>query len=294
MAAAIEVSDLSFTHTGQSHRTIHQLDFQIEQGEIFGFLGPSGAGKSTTQKILIGILKKYDGSARVLGQEVKRSKSEFYERIGVAFEFPNFYGRFTALENLNLFRSLYKGSTEDPTELLRMVGLESAAKLKVSQYSKGMKMRLNFIRALMNKPDILFLDEPTSGLDPVNAQTMKSLILEQKRMGRTVLITTHQMNTAEEICDRVAFMVDGRIPLIDCPRELKLRYGVRKLRVEYASGQGLRSELYGLDDIGKNQAYLELIRNERIETMHSMEASLEQIFIQVTGKKLTASDVESA
>ncbi len=288
MAAAIEVKDLSFTHRGQCERTIQQLDFQIEHGEIFGFLGPSGAGKSTTQKILIGILKKYEGSARVLGLEVEGSGSDFYERIGVAFEFPNFYGRFTALENLNLFRSLYKGPTEDPRELLKLVGLDTSAKLRVSQYSKGMKMRLNFIRALLNKPDILFLDEPTSGLDPVNAQTMKKLIREQKQLGRTVLITTHQMNTAEEICDRVAFMVDGRIPLIDSPRELKLKYGERMLRVEYESGREreLMYAQFALDGIGSNRAYLELLRNQRIETMHTMEATLEQIFIKVTGKKM--------
>ncbi|OOC61289.1 ABC transporter ATP-binding protein [Paenibacillus ihbetae] len=282
----IEVKGLHFTYPNRSEQTLRGLDFVIPAGEIFGFLGPSGAGKSTTQKLLIGVLKGYQGSVKVMGSEIRDIGPDYYERIGVAFEFPNFYSKFTVLENLKLFRSLYKGKTEDPMRLLEQVNLADAANMKVSQLSKGMKMRLNFCRALLHDPDILFLDEPTSGLDPVNAKRMKELILAKKAAGKTVLITTHNMQAAEELCDRVAFIVDGEIKLIDSPRELKLRKGRKELRVEYRKNGQLKEALFPLDGIGGNDQFLKIIKNDMLETIHSQEASLEQIFIEVTGRQL--------
>ncbi|ANY71351.1 ABC transporter ATP-binding protein [Paenibacillus ihbetae] len=282
----IEVKGLHFTYPNRSEQTLCGLDFVIPAGEIFGFLGPSGAGKSTTQKLLIGVLKGYQGSVKVMGSEIRDIGPDYYERIGVAFEFPNFYSKFTVLENLKLFRSLYKGKTEDPMRLLEQVNLADAANMKVSQLSKGMKMRLNFCRALLHDPDILFLDEPTSGLDPVNAKRMKELILAKKAAGKTVLITTHNMQAAEELCDRVAFIVDGEIKLIDSPRELKLRKGRKELRVEYRKNGQLKEALFPLDGIGGNDQFLKIIKNDMLETIHSQEASLEQIFIEVTGRQL--------
>ncbi len=147
-------------------------------------------------------------------------------------------------------------------------------------------MRLNFCRALLHDPDILFLDEPTSGLDPVNAKRMKELILAKKAAGKTVLITTHNMQAAEELCDRVAFIVDGEIKLIDSPRALKLRKGRKELRVEFRKNGQLKEALFPLDGIGRNDQFLKMIKNEMLETIHSQEASLEQIFIEVTGRQL--------
>lgn len=282
----IEVRGLHFTYPNRSEQTLRGLDFVIPTGEIFGFLGPSGAGKSTTQKLLIGVLKGYQGSVKVMGSEIRDIGPDYYERIGVTFEFPNFYSKFTVLENLKLFRSLYKGKTEDPMHLLELVNLADAANMKVSQLSKGMKMRLNFCRALLNDPDILFLDEPTSGLDPVNAKRMKELILAKKAAGKTVLITTHNMQAAEELCDRVAFIVDGEIKLIDSPRELKLRKGRKELRVEFRKNGQLKEALFPLDGIGGNDQFLKIIKSDMLETIHSQEASLEQIFIEVTGRQL--------
>lgn len=282
----IEVKGLHYTYPNRKKPTLQGLDFIISPGEIFGFLGPSGAGKSTTQKLLIGALKGYQGSIKVMGSEIRETGPEYYERIGVAFEFPNFYGKFSVLDNLKLFRSLYKGETEDPMGLLEQVDLKEAANMKVSQLSKGMKMRLNFCRALQHDPDILFLDEPTSGLDPVNAQRMKELILAKKASGKTILITTHNMQAAEELCDRVAFIVDGEIKLVDSPRELKLRKGRRTVRVEYRKGGELEEAVFSLDGIGENVEFLRLIQDFRPETIHSQEASLEQIFIEVTGRQL--------
>ncbi|WP_055108616.1 ABC transporter ATP-binding protein [Paenibacillus ihumii] len=282
----IEVNRLTYTYPGARAQTIKGIDFNISRGEILGFLGPSGAGKSTIQKVLIGVLKQYGGSVQVMGRELSRAKTDYFERIGVAFEFPNFYSRFTALENLNFFRSLYSCKTEEPGVLLARVGLEEHAREKVSGFSKGMKMRLNLCRALLNRPDLLFLDEPTSGLDPVNAKLVKDLILEQKAEGKTVLLTTHNMNAAEELCDRVAFIVDGQVSLIDSPRELKIRRGTKKLVVEYKEGQGRRTEEFSLDRLGHNDRFLDIIREKPVETMHSQESTLERIFIDVTGRKL--------
>lgn len=282
----IEVRNLQFTYPGKKEPAIRGIDFSIEQGEIFGFLGPSGAGKSTTQKILIGILKEYQGSVRVMGQELRGITSDYYEGIGVAFEFPNFYNKFSALENLQFFRSLYGGATEDPMVLLERLGLAKDAKTKFSDFSKGMKMRLNFCRALLNRPDLIFLDEPTSGLDPVNAKILKDYILDLKRQGKTVIITTHNMSAAEELCDRVAFIVDGQIALIDSPHQLKLQKGKKTVRVEYESEQQVRVADYDLTQIGQNGAFLQVLRDHNVLTMHTQEATLEDIFIEVTGRRL--------
>ena len=165
----IEVNELDFSYS-KRRKFIEAMSFNVGSGEIFGFLGPSGAGKSTVQKILTGILKHYEGSAKVLGTEIKHGRRDFYQRIGVDFEFPNLYGKFTALENLRFFSELYNQPCYDPIELLERVGLKNDADKKVSGFSKGMKMRLSFIRAIQHKPDLIFLDEPTAGLDPSNSR----------------------------------------------------------------------------------------------------------------------------
>ncbi|MFC7443066.1 ABC transporter ATP-binding protein [Laceyella putida] len=283
----IEVQNLYYQYPGNQENTIKGIDFYIQKGEIFGFLGPSGAGKSTLQKILIGLLKDYKGSVQVMGQELDQVDSAYQEKIGVAFEFPNFYSRFTAMENLSLFRSLYSVEMEDPFKLLEMVGLEKDGNRRVADFSKGMKMRLNLCRALLNKPELLFLDEPTSGLDPTNAKMVKDLILEKKAEGRTILITTHNMNVAEEICDRVAFIVDGKIALIDSPRELKIRKGEKSVRVEYKENSTIQSADFELEGIGTNHSFLRVLQEKEIETMHTLETTLEQIFIEVTGRELS-------
>jgi len=282
----IDVEHLEYSYPGTNKKTLQGIDFSIARGEVFGFLGPSGAGKSTTQKILIGALRNYAGSVRIQGQEIRSLGPDYYERIGVAFEFPNFYSKFTALENLKLFQSLYRTSKDDPMDLLRKVGLDQSAHMKVSQFSKGMKMRLNFCRSILHHPDILFLDEPTSGLDPLNAKIMKDLILEQKAAGTTVLITTHNMHAAEELCDRVAFIVDGQIPLIDSPRALKLHHGQQRVRLEYTQSEEKYMEEFPTNNLGNNERFLQLIRQHPIETLHSLEATLDQIFIDVTGRTL--------
>jgi len=282
----IDVKGLKYSYKRNQEQTLKGLDFSIKKGEIFGFLGPSGAGKSTTQKVIIGILKGYRGSVKVMNKEIKELKSDYYENIGVAFEFPNLYSKFTAKENLSYFSSLYSGETEEPMKLLAMVDLEKDASVRVSDFSKGMKMRLNFCRALLNKPDILFLDEPTSGLDPVNAKKIKDIILEKKAQGCTIFLTTHNMTVAEDLCDRVAFIVNGSICLIDSPRQLMINKGRKSLRVEYREKQEICFKDFELSGLGDNMEFNLLIKNKLIERMHTQEATLEDIFIEVTGRGL--------
>ncbi len=282
----IEVKDLRYTYPGGDREVLKGISFKIERGEIFGFLGPSGAGKSTTQKTLIGILKEYSGSAAVAGEEIRTVKGDFYNRVGVSFELPNLYSRLTGRENLEFFASLYRVPTTPVSELLEMVDLQDSSEMRISEYSKGMKMRLNFCRALVHDPEIVFLDEPTSGLDPVNARRIKNIILNMKDRGKTIFLTTHNMNVADELCDRVAFINEGELALIDSPRNLKIEKGIKKVRVDYTSGKGSETREFSLAGLGQDNEFLELIREKQIETIHSMEASLEDIFIRTTGRSL--------
>ncbi|UFU01222.1 ABC transporter ATP-binding protein [Radiobacillus kanasensis] len=281
----IDVKNLVYRYPSKGEDILKGISFRVEKGQIFGFLGPSGAGKSTTQKILIGVLKGYAGSVRVAGQELKTLDSTYYERIGVGFEFPNFYQKFTGLENLKFFSRLYHNATEDPEQLLEKVGLKDAADVKFGNYSKGMKMRLNFCRVLLNNPDIIFLDEPTSGLDPVNAKKLKDLITKEKEKGKTIIITTHNMHTAEELCDHVAFIVDGKISVIDSPKQLKMANGKKELSVEYRNGGIVKTNVFSLDRLDENVKFQRILQHE-IVTMHTKEATLEDIFIQTTGRTL--------
>jgi fluoroquinolone transport system ATP-binding protein len=282
----IRVEGLRFTYPGNRDETLHGLSFEIARGEIFGFLGPSGSGKSTTQKILIGLLRGFAGSVAIRDRDLRDYGTEYYESIGVGFELPNHFSKLTGMENLRLFRSLYRGRTRDPEELMRLVGLADDAHQRVAAYSKGMKMRLNLVRALLPDPEIVFLDEPTVGMDPVNARRIKELIVEQKQRGKTVFLTTHNMHDADQLCDRVAFLVEGEIRLVDSPRALKVSHGRRQVVVEHRRQGQLLSERFDLDGLGENPDFVRFLREHEVETIHSQEATLEDVFIQTTGMQL--------
>jgi fluoroquinolone transport system ATP-binding protein len=174
----------------------------------------------------------------------------------------------------------------DVEKLMTEVGLWDHRNKKVAEFSQGMKIRLNFVRAMLNAPRMLFLDEPTNGLDPRNARIIKDMILEFKKAGGTVFLTTHLMHDAEELCDRVAFIANGEIREIDSPKNLKLRYGRRVVDVEYLVDGQLNKETFNLDDLGTNERFFEVVKNRKIVTMHSGETTLDEIFIKVTGVKL--------
>ena len=281
----IEVESLSYTYPGTEAPTVKGISFTLGKGEILGFLGPSGSGKSTTQKVLTGILSPFVGDVRVFGQDLRGKGPEYYERIGVGFELPNHFMKLTARENLRFFASFYS-KPRDPMELLGMVGLGEHANRRVEHFSKGMKMRLNFARAILHNPSILFLDEPTNGLDPVNARMMKDIVLEQRERGMSVFLTTHNMHDAEELCDQVAFLVDGEIIKLGHPKELRSQDSRRRLIVEYVEDERPCLREFSLDDLVDNQEFLELLRHRKLVSIHSQEPSLEDIFVATTGRGL--------
>lgn len=279
----ISVKDLQFSYTKVPF--IRDVSFEVRPGEIFGFLGPSGAGKSTLQKILTGLLTDYRGTVTVNGEEPKNRKNSFYENIGVDFEFPSLYEKLTAYENLRFFASLYK-KQRDIGILLSSVGLANDANKKVSDFSKGMKSRLNFIKALLHDPALLFLDEPTSGLDPSNARVMKDLILFEKKAGKTIILTTHNMFDATELCDRVAFIVDGRIRALDTPHNLIMSKGASKIMYTYSNnGKECTAEI-PMNQTSEDTQLMHLIRNNQLLSIHSGEPTLNDIFVELTGRQL--------
>jgi fluoroquinolone transport system ATP-binding protein len=264
--------------------TLNNLSFEVRSGEIYGFLGPSGAGKSTTQKILTRIIKDYKGSIKYKGKDLKSFNRKFYEDIGIGFELPVHFSKLSARENLRFFQSLYKNKI-DFEPILKRLNLADDADRPVGDYSKGMKMRLNFARALINNPKFLFLDEPTNGLDPSNAKIIKDMILEFKKKGGTVFLTTHLMADVEALCDYVVFLNDGKIVESDTVKNLKIKHGKKSVKVEYLVKGKVKSAEFELNKVGSNKAFLALIKKYPVQTIHSQETSLEDIFIKVTGVK---------
>jgi fluoroquinolone transport system ATP-binding protein len=280
----IEVENLVFKYPKNDSPTLKGLSFNVDKGEVFGFLGPSGAGKSTAQKVLYKILKGYKGNVKIDGKDLSQWGSNYLEKIGVGFELPNHYLKLTGRENLNLFASFYKTKrNKSIEELYEMVDLSEAIDKPVEAYSKGMKMRLNFIRAIQHNPDILFFDEPTSGLDPVNAHKIKQHILDLKSEGKTIFVTTHSMEAADDICDRVALIVDGELEITDTPKNLKKQFGKEALSVELNNGEQME---FPLKKMGFNEEFLTFIKKDEVKRIHTQEATLEEVFISVTGKAL--------
>lgn len=279
----LTVKNLSFSYSKKPFITC--MNFHVERGEIFGFLGPSGAGKTTLQKILTGLITTYDGSVKLDGIECKEHDNHFYENIGVDFEYSTMYEKLTARQNLEFFSSLYAKQTVKIDEILADIGLQNDADKKVSDYSKGMKSRLNFLKALLHDPNILFLDEPTSGLDPANSQLMKDMILQQKAKGKTIFLTTHNMADATELCDRVAFIVNGGIKALDSPHNLIMRKGAAKVLYTYYDKHERLGECL-LSQISEDNVLTNLMKENRILSIHSSEPTLNDIFIEVTGRTL--------
>lgn len=279
------VQHLSFGYTPKQ-KLIEDMSFSVAQGEIFGFLGPSGAGKTTLQKILVGLLPHYGGSVQLAGQQCGRHNADFYEKIGIDFEFSTLYEKLTAAENLRFFASLYRKTPRPAGALLAAVGLQNDADKRVSDYSKGMKARLNFARALLHDPDVLFLDEPTSGLDPTNSSVMKQLILAEKAAGKTIILTTHNMQDAAELCDRVAFIVNGSIRALGTPHELVMSRGAARVSYTYLAAGAEQTDSCPIDALSGDELLQTLIKQNRLLSIHSSEPTLNDIFIDVTGRTL--------
>lgn len=283
---AIVAQDLAYNYGDLL--AVDHIDFQVEKGEILGFLGPNGAGKTTTVNMLTGQLKQKDGRAEVLGFSVANNIRKVQSRIGICFEETNLYENMSARENLKLFARLFNVRNFEPDVLLKRVGLEGREKEKVQNYSKGMKQRLMVARTILHSPDILFLDEPTDGLDPSSAESIRDVILEERERGATVFLTTHNMAEADKLSDRVAFLNQGRIVALDTPHELKQQYGSRTLKVGVYNDRGaLEYKEITLDTPETPDRIRELFAQHKISTVHSEEATLEDIFIEITGRGLS-------
>lgn len=286
MSRMIKVKNLYHSYSNDDNYAVNDVNFEINKGEIFGFLGPSGAGKSTTQNILVGLLQLQKGEVEVAGYNIKHIKNKMFNKIGMSFEQSNVYSKMSGIENLEFYRKLFDVETRNPMDLIKLVGLDGKENIKAGKYSKGMKHRLTFARSMINKPEIWFLDEPTTGLDPAIASKIKDIIKKENERGVTIFLTTHNMYIADELCDRVAFIVDGKIRLIDSPKALKLKYGERLVEVEYLKNGELKKESFSIVDKEEKDRLVEVIQNYDIQTMHTKEATLEEIFIKVTGRGL--------
>jgi ABC-type multidrug transport system ATPase subunit len=281
----IEVKDLTFSY-GKDKQALHGLNFTVEDGEIFGFLGPNGSGKSTTQKILTGILKGHGGKVSLFGQDISAAQTQaFFQKIGVLFEFPYLYANLSAVDNLKYFSSFYpKEQIRSIEEVLEELEFKpDFLKKPVSSYSKGMRQRASMARALISNPRLLFLDEPTSGLDPSGAVLFRKIIEEERKKGTTVFLTTHNMLDADLLCDRVAFIADGEIKALDTPKNLKERGSNHRVVIDYLY-QGRREEK--TLEIPELEAGIPFAHDEII-SIHSQEPTLEDMFIQYTGRGLS-------
>jgi ABC-2 type transport system ATP-binding protein len=235
----IEVQDLRRTYqtragilkrTAKEVEAVRGVSFAVEKGELFGLLGPNGAGKTTTIKMLITLLLPTSGSARVLGRDVVEEPREVRRRVGYVFGGDRgLYERLSGLDNLRYFAELYGVPARDQKarigELLELVGLTGREKERVEGYSRGMRQRLHVARGLLHKPDVLFLDEPSIGIDPVGARELRGTVADLRAAGTTILLTTHYMFEADELCDRIAVIAGGRIVAEGTPADLKSQVG---------------------------------------------------------------------
>jgi len=263
-AYAVEVRGLTREYTTRSFfgsvskvtKALDGVDFAVKRGELFGLIGPNGAGKTTTIKILTTLLTQTQGDAFILGLDVRKELYEIRRRIGIVFGGERgLYNRVSAIDNLKYFSDLYgvdpAVARERIPQLLKVVGLEDRAEEKVEKYSRGMKQRLHIAKALVHDPELLFLDEPTIGLDPGGARDIRGMIREMKSQGKTILLTTHYMFEAEELCERVGVISKGKIVALDTPSALKgsvKDISVVELRT-YGATQEYVEELKRLPDV---------------------------------------------
>lgn len=279
--SVIEVRDLVKQFKNQT--ALNHLDFSVESGEIFGFLGPSGAGKTTTIKILTGQLLASSGETKLLGIATDALTQDIYQEVGIVTDNSGLYENVSVYRNMKFFADLLKVDKKRIDFLLERVGLAQDKKKLARRLSKGMHQRLVLARALLHSPKVLFLDEPTSGLDPATAQAIHKLLKEVQAEGTTIFLTTHNMEEATKLCDRVALLNDGKIVSLDTPRNTCLNFKrERKLEV------GLRDKsqvVINQDSAGIAQLN-EWLSQDLVETIHSNEPTLEEVFIAKTGREL--------
>lgn len=281
MGKAIVASNVG--HIFDDKRVLGHVNIQIEAGEIFGLLGPSGAGKTTLINILTGQLKNTDGKCEINGIESNQLAGEQYMQMGIMMDDFGLYDRMSCFDNLKFYQMLDGRGTVDIDDILNKVGLLQAKKTQAMNLSKGMKNRLAFARAILRKPKILFLDEPTSGLDPNTVEEIHNMILEEKKRGTTIFLTTHNMHEAEKLCDNIALLNEGSIVEYGNPVEICRKYNhQKKFVLHLKNGNDIELE-YGKESADEIKMYIE---KDELETIHTTEPNLEKIFMELTGKGL--------
>ena len=266
-----------------SHEVLKGINLDIRKGSIFGLLGPSGAGKTTLIKILTGQIRYDSGTVRVFEKEPDCLSGKDKKKFGIMMDDFGIYERFSCGDNLSVYADIYGVSRDRIKYVLREVGLEDAYKKPASNLSKGMKARLQLARAFINEPEIIFLDEPTSGLDPQTMRGIHRIILDKKNAGCTIFLTTHNMEEATKLCDKVALLNEGEIVEEGKPEDLCRRYDhQKKIKIHLSDGEDMeldRSET-AAEKVSK------LLMTGRLETIHSTEPTLESVFLELTGRNL--------
>lgn len=281
MGNIIEVQSLKKVFANQT--ALEDVNFHVKKGEIFGFLGPSGSGKTTTIKILTGQLNETSGKATIFGESVSvMKKGNARKKIGVLTDNSGLYERLSIYDNLKLYCDLYGVPKKRIADVLSIVNLEDEKKKAVSKLSKGMLQRVTLARTLLHEPEILFLDEPTSALDPVNSLHIHNGLLELQARGTTIFLTTHDMNEAEKLCNRIAFLNKGQIRLMGEPEELRTNHSDSTVTIRLKCGEQVLLKTTAEDA----QKMSEYMKGNKVATMHSNEPTLGDIFVQVTGREL--------
>lgn len=261
---------------------VRDVSFSVDRGEIFGFLGLNGAGKTTTIRMLSGQTLPTSGRCLVAGFDSAIEQEFLKPIIGVVSETQNLYERMSGEENLNFFANLYNVKKTRVQDMLELIHLQSRGKEKVETYSTGMKQRLLIARALLHSPEVLFLDEPTRGLDPASAREIKNTIKKMSGSGVTIFLTTHNMEEADELCSRVAFIKAGELMALDDPKKLKIQYGERSAIVVLKNGE---QRTISLSNKNFLQHFLLEVGDCEIQTIHSQESTLEDVFIKLAGMR---------
>lgn len=281
MENIIEVKNLNKTFGNE--RALSFVNFTVKRGEIFGFLGPSGSGKTTTIKILTGQLKQTKGEAVVFNEFVKQlKKPENRKKIGVLTDNSGLYERLSVEDNLKVYCEIYDCPVKQVDEVLDIVKLRDAKKKRVANLSKGMRQRVTLARAIIHEPQLLFLDEPTSALDPVTREHIYRGLRLLNEKGTTIFLTTHDMHEADLLCDRIAFLNNGKIIELDTSRNLKRKFAENTITIELKNGESVVIE-NSKQDAAKLYQYMD---KEEIVSIHSNEPTIGDIFMQVTGREL--------
>lgn len=277
-ATAIEVDDLRKSYGDV--QAVRGISFRVEQGEVFGLLGPNGAGKTTTVEILEGYRSRSAGNVRVLGHDPAVRDRELQARVGIVLQSSGMYPRATVREAVEHFAHIYP-APRDPTETIALVGLEEKADARANQLSGGQRRRLDLALALIGDPELVFLDEPTTGFDPAARRTAWNAVRALKDLGKTIVLTTHYLDEAQALADRVAIVKDGRLIAEGPPAELGP--GSSGYRVSYLSG-GRRVE-HQTDDPTELLHRLTrdaLARGERLEGLEVARPTLEEVYLELT------------